>query len=113
MRNESPKGKIGFWKDREAALAHWQRVRVMGPRRVPTEAMKARSRKGLEAAWKGIAAKSAAKRQAALTAELGWDQRFPAGTQGEPAAVPMSPEEKRKHFGMMNALGLLSSSPWG
>ncbi|MCX6972270.1 MAG: hypothetical protein NTV93_19260 [Verrucomicrobia bacterium] len=113
MSCDIPKGQIGFWKDREAAMKNWQRVRVLGPRRPPTEAMKARSRKGLEAAWKGIARKSAAKRQAALAAELGWDQRFPAGTHGEPSAVPMSPEEKRKHFGMMDALGLLSSNPWG
>lgn len=113
MNSEASKGRIGFWADRQAAAAHWQRVRVMGPRRVPTEAMKARSRKGLEAAWKAIAAKSAAKRQAALAAELGWNERFPGSLPAEPVAAPAgTPEELRKHFGMVAALGLLSSSPW-
>lgn len=114
MDTLSPEGEespLGFWKSRADGMQNWQRVQPLGCRTV-TPRTHERTMRALELANAARSRKVAERRQAALAAELGWDQRFPGGTTAEPQRPEGTREELQRHWRMAETLGKLSSAPW-
>lgn len=110
--SEGEESPLGFWKSRADGIENWKKVQPLGCRTV-TPRTHERTMRALAMANEARRRKGAQKRHDALAAELGWNERFPGSLPAEPVAAPAgTPEELRRHFGMVAALGLLSSAPW-